>query len=499
MSNAALTKDLRGFRENFHLSEKQWSVVQAATTYRFAEVLAGGSGFGGKSYCARALAVYACLLLASMGVDSPRWILARNTYGDLKDNHAASLREEFGNWGELKQNDKEFGFCFRFFDRRLGVILLRNLDQGTVTKGARGRDRKGSRAHGGCVDELTETSKEAYGKLLYQITAPAPFNTLVSFSNPDGPYYQWVMKKFHAQEMRPDWWKDGASMLRYIPFKPMDNPLWEEAKEAFMASIASLPEAVRRGRLEGIWGAPEGARWPWLSSDIHQFKMRDLPNGLPPHWLKGLGIDYGGSAPFAGLWLAVDPDAKQILVYRERYGAKVPTDRQAMSLRSALDEGETLHWALGDPAMWQRPSAPDGRVLATPAEIYQGEFEGEKRLACGLGKGCQITDRTFVMTFIEKLTKVRADGTSLLRVEEGCENLWGELTSAIYADKDRVGKIGDIDPRNPDHAITALFYGCPQWLIEKLMEPEKEAENPWAKAAERRRMKLGKALMEGAA
>lgn len=487
------------FQQAHGLSDKQWSVLQAATTYSFSQVLAGGSGFGGKSYCARAMAVYGCWVLAMMGVKSPRWILARNTFPDLKDNHSASLDEEWGDWGRVVSNDKIYGYCFKFWDPALGVILLRNLDGAANSKGSKGKDKKGARAHGACIDELTETSEAMYAKLLYQCTAPGPFNSIVAFSNPDGPYYQWVMKAWHAKERRPDWWLEKDSMMKYIPFKPSDNPIWPEAKDAFMASIARLPEAVRQGRLNGVWGAPEGARWPWLDEDLHRFKMSDLKEGIPPHWLKGLGIDYGMANPFAGLWLAVDPEGKRILVYRERYGSRVPTETQAMSLRSALEEGEVLNWAKGDPAMWQRMTTPDGRVSATPAEVYQGQWEGEKKLACGFEKGVQIADRTFVMTLMDELTRIREDGKPILMIEEGCTNLWDELTAAVYADKDKMRKVGDIDPRNADHAITALFYGCPQWLMEKILEKPKEPENPWQKAMEKRMKKAGQRLERGAA
>jgi hypothetical protein len=428
-------------------------------------------------------------------VANPRFILARNTFPDLKDNHAAGLREEWGHFGELKVNDKEYGFCFKFHEKRSGVILLRNLDESV--------DRKGSRVHGAWVDELTETSQKSYGRLKYQCTAPGPFNCVVGLTNPDGPYYSWVMEGWKADDPNAGergWWKDETSWKLYVPFLPTDNPIWEQMKEAFMASIADLPEAVRRGRLLGIWGAPEGARFPWMSKHTHTFRREDLPFGIEKKWLLFLGIDYGQASPFAGIKLAVDLEEKRIYAYGERYGAKVPAKRQAMSLRSFLEEGETFRGIYAEPAMWQKQTGHDGTILATPAEVYQGEFEGEPRLKAGLDKGQLITDRTFVMQFIEELTRVREDGRPFLLIDaEACPNLWKELVGAVYAEKDKTKRVGDIDPRNPDHAITAVWYGIPQWVLADLTKQAPTEEEIHKKALEQRMRRMAKKMFGSAA
>lgn len=476
------------FKDLAKLSDKQWRICEALTERKVTRILAGGAGGGGKSYGARATAVFACLALALAGVKNPRWILARNSYNDLKDNHASQLVEEWGDWGELKQSDKESGFCFKFHNKRLGVILLRNLDKV--------RDKKGARVHGACIDELTETSELAYAKLEYQCTAPGPFNSVVGFSNPDGPYFGWVMEGWKADTQPDGWWTEEGEGFAfhklYLPFLPTDNPIWEQMKDAFMASIANLPEPVRRGRLLGLWGAPEGARWPHISKQVHQFRMEDLPYGIPPHWKKGIGIDYGMLSPFAAYSIAIDPEVNRILVYRERYGAKVPTERQAMSIRDMLEVGEKLDWCMAEPAMWQKSPDPLDRVPVTPAQVYEGQFMGEPRLACGLSKGRQITSRTLVWTLWDELTRIREDGTSILQIDESCKELWKELTTAVYYNKKEAERrIGDIDPKNADHGLTAVWYGLPTWAVDKILNPK-----PKVSAEEREMKRLRKEMIE---
>lgn len=484
-----LDKPEKTFQQMAKLSDKQWQICQLATSVQNGEILGGGAGGGGKSYAARACAVYCCMILAGMGVKNPRWILARNSYGDVKDNHAGKFMEEWGDWGEIKSSDKIHGFCFKFFDPKLGVILLRNMEEG--------KDRKGSRAHGACIDELTETSELAYGQLKYQLSEPAPFNTIVTFSNPDGRHYRWVMKAWRCKNPEPGWFVEGDTRRIYVPFLGPDNPQWETMKAGFMASISHLPEAVRQGRLKGIWGAPEGARWPGLSEHLHQFSFEDLPGGIPPEWQKGLGVDYGRSNPYAGIFLAADPEGRRIYVYRERYAARVPTDRQAGSLKAALEVGEKLSWAHGDPAMWQKETTAQDLMPVTAAEIYQGEFAGDDRLECGFSPGVRIQCRTHVMALIDELVRIREDGEPILKIEKNCTNLWDELTTAIHAKADGTGRIGDIDDKNADHAITGLFYGIPAWLMKKIMEKPKEPENPWQKAQEDRMKRTANLLTRG--
>ena len=101
------------------------------------------------------------------------------------------------------------------------------------------------------------------------------------------------------------------------------------------------------------------------------------------------------------------------------------------------------------------------------------------------------------MALIDELVRVREDGEPILKIEKNCTNLWDELTTAIHAKADGTGRIGDIDDKNADHAITGLFYGIPAWLMKKIMEKPKEPENPWQKAQEDRMKRTANLLTRG--
>jgi hypothetical protein len=470
-------KAFTSFREYSGASAKQWEFCQALVRKRTSRVLCGGAGGGGKSKGMRMGSVYACMTLFTHGIRSPRWGMFRNTYDDLKDNHAAALVDEWGDWGEFK-TDKLYGVCFKFHDRRLGFIPFRNMDES--------KDRKGNRIHGACIDELTETSQKSFGKVAYQCSEPAPFNSIGAGTNPDGPYYSWVMEEFKADESPVGWWRDSDGLWHnYIPFLPWDNPAWHLFKDAFMAGIKHLPEQVRRARLQGIWGAPEGARFPQFDKRVHLFKLEDLAWGIQPEWHRGLGIDYGIRNPFACVKLAYDDKAKRLYLYHERYGVK-GTYAQADEIVASLMDGEVMNWAKADPAMWSKAPDPAEREPVTPADIYKPIFEKDPRLACGLTKGRAILDRTHVFALWDWLLAPREDGLPGLLIEEGCRSVIKEITMAVHPEKEMNRKIGDISVKSADHALTAVYYGIPRWIVDDMEQAKKKTQEEQLRDERRR-------------
>jgi hypothetical protein len=88
--------------------------------------------------------------------------------------------------------------------------------------------------------------------------------------------------------------------------------------------------------------------------------------------------------------------------------------------------------------------------------FFEDELAGDERFG-SLEKGFNRNRATALATYDLLLT--RGNGYPDLYIERGCEQLWGELKGATWDTRGGLsGKREDIDPRNPDHAITAGYY-----------------------------------------
>jgi hypothetical protein len=73
--------------------------------------------------------------------------------------------------------------------------------------------------------------------------------------------------------------------------------------------------------------------------------------------------------------------------------------------------------------------------------------------------------RVIAFSTLDKLLR-RGNGHPDWRIEAGCVNLWGELTSAVFARGTAAKELSeDIDDSCPDHALTAAYYGLHDHLI----------------------------------
>lgn len=421
-----------------------------------ARVLAGGAGYGGKSYLLRAAAVHHCLWLARRGFTHPVYFWSAS-YGSLKDRHFTRMVEEWGEWGKIVGNHQQFGLSFVFHDPRIPPILFRNLDDPNKRRGAEGA--------AGFLDETTEISAAAWGACNYLIRAPGPeVLPILTATNPDGVGHVWVKETWRPHlsaegRLSPHRLGIDPAAHIYVPFLPTDNPTYDEA--TFTAMIAHLPEHIRRARREGSWDAPEGARFRALSAETHRFRMADrFPAGIPESWPVVLGIDYGLRSPYACLWLAYDGDG-DAYVYREDYQEGLTADQQAARIVQRTPVGERVTEAYLDSAMWaQFPDhlrTPERTPEISAADLYAAAFAAASNLPATLTPGDKRS-RVHGLATLDKYLG-RDNGYPDLWIEEGCTALWLELSGATFKQGGWLRELSeDIDERAPDHAIDALRY-----------------------------------------
>lgn len=472
----------RRFDELVPLHAKQRLVIEAMYSRPRPVILAGGSGFGGKSHGLRACMVHHNMFLAQQGVGVPRTVIACESYESLRDRHFDGLSREWGMFGSLRGADFEGGRIFKFHNPALGWISLRNLKNV--------HERRGSQFMGGALDESTEILEDTFGDFSYMMRYPdLPFIPVVCATNPDGPGFQWNKDTWRPQlgsnyeedpetgELRlafpprrlrafsrhtdPSGEMNPADYI-YIQYLPTDNPAFRE--EEFNRMVSHLPAHVQRARRYGLWDAPEGARWPYLTPEKHLFAMSEtFPKGIPEHWPRLLHCDYGIRAPFCALWTAFDHDGNAY-TYRELYSAGLRADEQAALILEHTAEDERISEIRLDPAMWQSfprhqfvPTA-DTRKPVGPADIYADAFAPDKRFLTSPQPGYNHS-RVLAMASLDKYLG-RDNGHPDWYIEEGCTSLWSELTGAVYdSGTDAKNRSEDLDPKVPDHAITASYYG----------------------------------------
>ncbi len=75
-----------------------------------------------------------------------------------------------------------------------------------------------------------------------------------------------------------------------------------------------FPEHEWEMREKGIPMMGSGLVWPVPDEDI-TFDLTSFPEGIPRHWPRICGIDFGYDHPFAAAWLAWDRDTDTVYVY----------------------------------------------------------------------------------------------------------------------------------------------------------------------------------------
>lgn len=460
-----VTEDL-AFSQYAGFHPKQTLALQRMYEQPEIQLLCGGAGFGGKSRFLRAAAIHHQTWLAAKGFYLPS-VFASESYESLRDRHFAHFQQEWGEWGHIKKDDKEYGRCFRFYNHSIPPLCLRNLSNVD--------ERRGSEYAAGFLDEVTEILEAVYGDFLYTIRAPGPeCHPVVCATNPDGIGHYWVKDKWRPHmndEQRRSPFPSrvdpmgilNPSNFAYVPFLPDDNPQFDE--ERFWRAVSSQPEHIQKARRWGLWDAPEGARWPFLNPDAHLFNFKKtFPNGIPNHWPIILCIDYGLRAPYCCLWVAFDHDGNA-WCFREDYQAGLTADAQAQRVAEKTPGNERIKGIYLDPAMWQRLPGHQGPSEITTQQMYADVLckmvNFPKSLTPGWNKS-----RVHALSTLDKFLN-RNNPYPNLYISEDCQALWGELCGAIFKKGAGLREFSeDLDERCADHAITALYYGLHTYTLK---------------------------------
>jgi hypothetical protein len=298
-----------------------------------------------------------------------------------------------------------------------------------------------------------------------------PYRQLIMDCNPGTPSH-WLLKRI----------KRGVT--KSLMSRLCDNPRFHDGTDwlpdglAYMETLKPLTGHRRRRLVDGVWAAPDGARFEGASRQTQGFVMRErFPDGIPSWWKRWVTADWGTANPYCALWHTAGDDGR-IYTYREDYLAGLSPSQQIERIKSMSSETEYFEGIWMDRSMWSKEESfgaisvvKGSNIVRIPAaDIYNDAIKDDPRFP-GLNKGASNAGEQGFVTLDEKLR----DGTWM--IELGCTNLWDEIEGAVYHMDVRTGiRYELVNPGNskhcPDHALVASVYG-----IHKRSPATKAPEN----------------------
>lgn len=330
------------------------------------------------------------------------------------------------------------------------------------------------------IDELSQyDSPEIYNKLKGSLrTTDKSIKIYVrATSNPTGKGRWWVKEYFidNSPPGVPFYLEYDTPIGRmqisrkWFNSTVMDNPAILKNNPQYLATLASLPEALRKQWLEGSWEAIEGMAFPEFQTNSHVIE----PFKIPSSWLKFRGCDWGFSSKAVCLWLAADFD-NNLYVYREfvangpaKQNAKVQAPKltadlfaQTVKLREAE---ELVKYGVMDASTWAHkgdsgPSIAEEMILNGCLWRPSDRSPGSRKAA--------------VMKMHQLLKFDEVTGKPKIQIFNTCKELIRCLGSLPLDEND----IEDVDTTADDHAWDALMYaimsrpnlanGYDEWLAK---------------------------------
>lgn len=328
------------------------------------EVLYGGAAFGGKSYALRAFLVSYCLQYPGATV-----VLFRRTFRELEDTHIIALQNELPSAiAEYKSSSHDFIF------KNGSVLMCRFME-----KESDARSYDTFEADAMAFDELTAFSEFQYVYLLTRCRSTKPWwpgRKIRAATNPGNVGHGWVKRRFidHAPpyEIKRGPANEGAMLRQFIPAFATDNLTGMAADPDYLNVLQGLPYEEYRAKALGDWEIFAGQFFGRWRSDVHVCKTFTPSR----EWKRYISVDWGLAAPRAIYWAARPPMGENFVwLYREQYGAGVPTREQARLVREAvLAADETIEFCVMDPAAWAREKDADGNLMESVADIFSAQL-----------------------------------------------------------------------------------------------------------------------------
>lgn len=431
------------------------------------EMLFGGASGGGKSFLARAVGVSICAKWPGIRVP-----LFRRKYTELEDSHIPWIQQEvrppiaeynrgrheleFSNGSVLMfrhcENEQD---VYDYLTAEWGGLIIDQAEQFTpfMLKFLRHRVR---------------ASKERY---------PHWRPVIFISANPGGVSHEYLRTNFvearkdeqgvqtfepgvgipvAPEQMFTAPLEEGGMRRCYFPAKLQDNPALD--REEYLRRLQGLPAHLRDAYINGDWSLVPGAffeEWmpltiegkPWhiwpeaFARDFYQIPESQL--FPPPEWTtRWTGTDGGFADPWCTLWAVRAPD-RRVILWRERYGARIQiTDQARIIKRLETEDGVPSIEHRADPAMFNRRA----NLTVSDADTYAVQN-------VGLIRGTNAREPGW-RRIREGLTNLIDELPSVVVLENRCQNLVRTLPTLLGDDVHHE----DLADRQEDHAVDCLRY-----------------------------------------
>ena len=338
-------------------------------------------------------------------------------------------------------------------------------------------------------DELTHFTWEEY-RYLFSRNRPNGPGTRVymrATANPGGVGHGWVKERFvtPAPPMKTMWEKipiqfpDGRMEVRstsrvYVPSRVTDNMALMENDPAYIARLASLPEAERKALLEGDWDSYYGQVFGEFRNEPDHYGDRKYthviaPFDLPRHWKIYRSFDWGYRKPFSFGWWAIDQDGVAFRIL-EWYGCRQGRQDEGLEMAASdvfrhVAKLEAEHPLLrgkkiigiADPAIWQKDGGISIAEEASRKGIYFNKADNTR-----VAGWAQVHERL----------KFGRDGRARLYVFNTCRDFIRVFPAAQYDPH----KVEDVDTSGEDHICDETRYFC---MANPVPAADRESNENW--------------------
>jgi hypothetical protein len=236
----------------------------------------------------------------------------------------------------------------------------------------------------------------------------------------------------------------------YIPAKLEDNPyLYNDPDyESSLLELAHGDLELYRAMRHGDWSSFEGQVFVEFNPRHHLID----PFTPPAHWPVWGALDWGFAAPLCHLWLAQQPDTRQVFVWNELYRHRLHDSEAVRLIKNYTSR--RVDFSIADPSMWKAESNDDA---LSRAEIFQ-----EKGLLLVPANNDRLAGvaRVHELLAIDPLLGPEDDGGNplgapRLQITRNCANLARTLPNLPRSET----RPEDVDTESEDHAYDALRYG----------------------------------------
>lgn len=415
-----------GLSEVCHFTDRQLEATRAMDEFDY--VLYGGSVGGGKSYWLRwALVRFLLKTYKELGLRNVTTGLFCEDYPALYDRHLSKIKFEFPVWlGDYQGGTKTYQLKAKYGG---GIIAFRNLDD--VSK------YQSSEFAAEAVDELTKNQKDVFDFLRIRKRWPGIERTkFIAGSNPGSVGHMWVKKIWMDKEFEDG--EQEKNQFIFVPAKATDNP---HLPKQYYIALEGLPPDWKKAYIDGNWDLFKGQVFTEWRRDVHVVE----PFPVAKTFRRFIGIDFGSTAPFVALWIAVDWDGNY-WVYREYYKTNENAENNAKAIVALTEPDENIEMAVADSAIFSKQGY--GETIADILKRNGVGVPGTKipALFPALdGKNTRIARTQLLKQKLYCSNNIKAK----IRFFSTCINSIRSIPSLVYDEN----KVEDVDTKGDDHCL----------------------------------------------